>query len=232
MRRILILIVVTLIGVGAYAASPMSRYELKVGDFDELKVVDGINVEYVCDSNRAGLVEFETTKELASAVIFEPSKGKLSVKLASRETPYQNLPLVRVYSSQLVSVSNEGDSLVRIVSLPQNVRFSCRVMGNGTLSVRDLCAGNLTASILSGRGVISIFGHCDKASLKIAGAGSIQADELEAKTVSCSMAGTGTINCYATSLLEVGGLGGTVNYRGTPEVKKRFLSTAKINPID
>ena len=232
MKKNLIAAILFLISLGASAVAPLTRYELKVGDFDELKVVDGINVEYVCDRSRAGTVEFETTRELASAVIFEPSKGKLSIKLTARETPYEGLPLVRVYSSQLQSASNEGDSLLRIKSLPQNVRFSCRVIGNGTLAVRDVCVGNIKASILSGRGVIALDGRCDKASLKVTGAGVIQADDLQATDVSCTLTGTGVINCYATSLLDVGGLGGKVFYRGTPELKKRFLSTVKVNPID
>lgn len=230
-KRLLLIVPVVVFSVVASAKEPVSRYELKVGDFDELKVVDGINVEYVCDQSRAGLVEFETTRDLASAVIFEPSKGRLSVRLASRENPYTGLPTVRVYSSQLTAISNEGDSLVRVASLPQAVRFSCRVMGNGSIEVGDVCVGNLKGSILSGCGKIRLSGRCDAATFKVAGAGTINAVDLESVTLNCTLAGTGTINCHPTKMLEVGGLGGTVNYVGDPEVKKRFLTTVKLKPI-
>lgn len=232
MKRLILPLLAAMTAIISSAAQPSSRYELKVGDFDELKVVDGINVDYMCDPSRAGLVEFEATKDVASAVVFEPSKGRLSVKLASRDTIYTGLPKVIVYSSHLTNVSNEGDSLVRVLSLPQGARFSCRVIGNGRLSVRDLVVGTVKASILSGRGIISIYGRADEASLKVAGAGTIQADDLEAKEVSCTSAGTGSISCYATSRLSVGGLGGTVRYRGNPELKKRFMSAVKVNPIE
>lgn len=232
MKRIIYFLTIILGSLWAKAADPVANYRISVADFDDLKVVDGICVDYYCDPAKAGLVEFEATKEVASAVIFDQSKGKLKVSLASRETPYVGLPRISVYSSHLSSVSNEGDSLVRVMSHPKGARFSCRVIGNGHLSVRDLDANSVKASIVSGRGVISMTGRCLDATFKIAGAGSIQADDLEAEKVNCSMAGTGTINCFATNELSIGGLGGKVNYRGTPEVKKRLLTTVKIIALD
>lgn len=213
-------------------AGDMNHYNLKLDDFHELKVVDGINVDYHCDPSRAGVVEFDASASVASAVIFEPGNGKLSIKLAASETPYVGLPTVHVYSSFLSGVSNEGDSLVRVISVAPGAKFSCRVMGNGTLSVRDVKASSVNATILSGHGLISIFGKCDNATLKITGAGQIQADDLQAVDVSCTSTGTGTINCFATRRLTVGGLSGKVLYRGTPEVKKRFLSAVKVKSID
>lgn len=213
-------------------AQTQSHYTLKVDDFHELKVVDGINVDYQCDPARAGEIEFISTPEVASAVIFEPGKGKLAVKLASSETPYRDLPTVKVYSSFLSNVSNEGDSLVRVLKVAPGAKFSCRIIGNGTLSVRGVQATEVNATILSGRGVISIYGKSDMASLKVTGAGQIQADELEVNNVSCTLTGTGTINCYALKKLNIGGISGKVYYRGTPEIKKRFLSGVKYFSLD
>lgn len=226
------LLVVAIVSGLCAAADDVSRYTLKLEDFHELKVVDGINVDYQCDPSRAGIAEFDAPSSVASAVIFEPGKGKLSIKLASRDTPYSGLPTIKVYSSFLSNVSNEGDSLVRVIAVAPGAKFSCRVMGNGTLSVRNVEATTVNASILSGHGVISIYGKAEIANLKITGAGQIQADDLQAADVSCTSTGTGTINCYATSKLSVGGLSGKVFYRGTPAVSKRFLTGVKINPID
>jgi len=209
-----------------------SRYQLKFAEFDELKVVDGINVDYICDASRAGEVEFYATKEHASVVMFSHSKSRLTIELASTETPYRDLPTIRVYSKYLTNISNEGDSLVRVLSVAPTPRFSCRVIGNGRLSIRNIEATTVNASILSGHGILSIYGTAGQANLKITGTGTIQADELKAEKISCTSAGTGTITCYPAELLSVGGLGGTVQYRGRPEVKKRFLTSVKIVPID
>lgn len=215
------------------AADNLTHYELKFDEFHELKVVDGINVDYYCDSSKAGKVEFEAAPDVASAVMFEPSKGKLSIKLALRDGSYRNLPTIRVYSSYLTKVSNEGDSLVRVMSTAAGPKFYCRVMGNGRMSVRDIQMTNVEASILSGHGTISIFGNAQNVRLKVTGAGQIQADELQASDVDCTVTGTGIINCYATENLKYGGVGsGKVFYRGTPEIKKGLLTTVKVAPIE
>lgn len=211
------------------AQNATSHYEFSFGEFHELKVVDGINVDYQCDPSKAGKVEFEAPADLASAIIFEPSKGKLSIQLALRDGSYLNLPTVKVYSTYLNKVSNEGDSLVRVLSVAKGPQFSCRVMGNGRLSVRDVDATTVDASILSGHGIISITGRADKIKLKITGAGSIQADELSAKEGDCSVTGTGVINCSVSELMKAGGVGsGKIIYRGEPEIKKGFLTRVKL----
>lgn len=232
MKRLILVLSIAMFVMSMRGEGIKSHYSLKLSDFDELKVVDGINVDYICDASRAGEVEFEATKEVASAVIFEPSKSKLSIKLACRETPYEGLPTIKVYSRYLTNISNEGDSLVRVISVAPAAKFSCRVMGNGSMSVRNVEATNVQASILSGHGIISIYGSCTEATLKITGSGTIQADELKADKVSCTSTGTGTISCFPGQVLSIGGLGGTVQYRGKPEIKKRFISGVKLKPLD
>lgn len=210
-----------------------SHYQLKLNDFHELKVVDGVNVDYVCDASRAGLIEFDANVSVASAVIFEPSKQKLEIKLASRDSVYTSLPTVKVYSSFLSKLNNEGDSLVRVLSMAPEAKFQCRVMGNGSISLRNVKVNELKASIIAGHGTIAVFGTATTATFKVTGAGHIQADDLQATDVSATVTGTGAINCYATGQLSVGGVGsGKIFYRGRPEIKKSFLSKVKLIPLD
>lgn len=207
------------------------NYKLKFQDFNELNVVDGINVDYICDESKAGTVEFSASKDIVSSIIFEPNKTKLSIKLASRDTVYTDLPTITVYSSYLTSVKNDGDSLVRVLSVADGPKFSCRVIGNGRIAVRNVKANEVNVTILTGKGIISIYGECKLADLRVAGAGHIQADELKALDVSCS-ASHGTINCYAVENLSAGGVSGKVFYRGNPQIKKRFISHVKLTSLD
>ncbi len=210
-----------------------TRYELSFSDFNELKVVDGINVDYECNPSKAGKVEFNTTSGLADAVIFEPSNDKLTIKLAIKDGNYTNLPTIKVYSSYLTKVTNEGDSLIRVLSVAPGPKFACRVMGNGRISVRNVQTNDADISIISGHGTIAIYGQANTAKFKITGAGHIQADELKAKEVSGNVTGTGTVNCYATHLLKAKGIGsGKIIYRGTPQIDKSFLSNVKLFSVD
>lgn len=215
------------------ASAQVYHYKLTFSGFSELKVVDGINVDYIADSSRAGEVEFDAESQVASAVIFEPSKSRLVVKLASRDSIYSQLPTIKVYSTFLNRVTNEGDSLLRILSVAPTAQFSAKVIGNGRISVHNIQATKVDANILSGHGLISMYGKCTDAILKVTGSGQIQVDELPAKYVKASITGTGMINCYAESMLSVSGLGsGKLYYRGNPEIKKGLISKIKLFPVE
>lgn len=231
MKKILLILHICFVLIGTITVSANDHYSLKFHDFNELNVVDDINVDYVCDPSKAGTVEFDAPKDLVSSIIFEPSKTKLVIKLAASDSTYHDLPTITVYSSYLSNVKNDGDSLVRVLSVADGPKFSCRVIGNGRISVRDVKANEVNASIFAGNGIISINGECKLANLKVTGSGHVQADELKSLEVSCSTS-HGTIHCYAVETLRVGGVSGKVYYRGTPTIKKRFLSHIKLTPIE
>lgn len=217
--------------IGMFTAIANDSYKLKFHDFNELTVVDDINVDYICDPSKAGMVEFEAPKNLVSSIIFEPSKTKLSIKLAASDSVYRQLPTIKVYSSYLTSVKNDGDSLVRVLSIADGPKFSCRVIGNGKIIVHDVKTNELSASIFAGNGKITIFGECKLANLKVTGSGTIQAEELKSLEANCT-ASHGSIYCNAVEKLSVGGVSGNVFYRGTPELKKRFLSHIKLTQLE
>lgn len=214
-------------------AAQVNHYELSFGEFHEIKVVDGINVDYECNPAKAGKVEFEAAHDVASAVIFEPGKGKLAIKLALRDGSYSNLPTIRVYSSYLTKISNEGDSLVRVKSVAPEAKLQIKLIGNGRMAVHGVNTNQTDASIISGHGTITVTGKSDKAKLKVTGAGHIVADEFEVNEASCSITGTGSINCFAVKKLNVSGLGsGKLVYRGTPVIDKSFMSNLKPIPAE
>lgn len=217
--------------IGMFTAIADDSYKLKFHDFNELTVVDDINVDYICDPSKAGMVEFEAPKNLVSSIIFEPSKTKLSIKLAASDSVYRELPTIKVYSSYLTSVKNDGDSLVRVLSIADGPKFSCRVIGNGKILVHGVKTNELSASIFAGNGKITIFGECKLANLKVTGSGTIQAEELKSLEANCT-ASHGSIYCNAVEKLSVGGVSGNVFYRGTPELKKRFLSHIKLTQLE
>ena len=218
---------------GAQSPSEVKPYSLQFSDFHELKVTDGINVTYRCDPSRAGKIEFEARADVASAVIFTPGKGKLTISLASRDTSYNNLPEVTVYSSLLSSVRNEGDSTLRVISPAPVPKLSARLIGNGNIAIRDCQATETSAEIISRHGIIMITGTTSMAKFNVMGSGSIQADELKATEGSATITGTGSVACYVTDKLSIGGLGtGTVCYRDAPkEIKTKFLCTVKTKQI-
>lgn len=215
----------------AVAAGP-TRYELDVKDFSELKVTDGINVDYICNPDSAGKAVFIATADQASQILFVPNKQKLEIQLATDESgTRREIPRVTVYSNILSYVENSGDSLVRVLSVNPGPRFRARVIGNGRIVVRNVKSTQVDVSLDTGKGSLVVSGSAEVANLSCTGTGSITADELIAETVKCKSLGTGTIGCAPTKNLSIMGLSGTIYYRGTPKIKNRSIGV-KIESLD
>ena len=218
-----ILTIALLAATATASAQQTTRYEVDVTDFNELKVTDGINVDYVCSPDSAGKAVFHATPEMASQIIFQPDKSKLNIQLVPKaERVNRELPTVTVYSSYLTHVENDGDSLVRVLSIAPGPKVKARIIGNGRLSVRGLKANTVEGNIDTGNGTLVLYGTCNDAKLTCTGTGNIQADALEAQEVNVILTGTGTVGCNAAKKQYVKGLGsGKVYYGGNPEIKKR-----------
>lgn len=205
------------------------KYELKVSEFHELKVVDGINVVYSCNPDSAGLAVFTCPSSQASAFIFNNKKGKLSMQLSTESVGTSNLPVIHVYSTYLVKVENSGDSLVKVVDIAEGPKFSAKLIGNGRLVVRNIKATEVNGAISTGNGTLVMSGKCEHAGINFMGTGVIQADELEASTVSVKASGTGSIGVWPVKSLSVMGAGSTkVYFKGSPEVKNRSVGIKTI----
>ena len=227
-------ILLSLLFISIFAvAEEKTKYELDLKDFIELKVTDGINVDYICNPDSAGKVIFETIPELAGQIMFVPGNEKLEIQLAPDENEkYKDLPTITVYGTFLTKVENSGDSTVRILSVAPGAKFKARLIGNGRIAVRNIEAMSVDASIDTGNGSITIYGKTDGATLKSTGKGNIQADGLIANIVKCSLWGTGSIGCTALESLSILGAGsGKVYYKGSPKIRNRSLGV-KTLPID
>ncbi len=233
MKKTFLAIILLAITANFAIAQPISRYELDVKDFTELKVSDGINVNYVCNPDSVGRAVFIATDDLASALMFNNTKGRLEIQIASKNVKYENLPTVTVYSKFLTKAENNGDSTVRVLNVASCPNFKARLIGNGRLIVKDLDVTHIDGSIDTGNGQLILNGKCESSKLSCTGTGTIQADELVSNDTKCVMLGTGTIGCQAHKILNiVGASSGKVYYKGNPEeIKKRSVGV-KLIPLD
>lgn len=192
-------------------------YKLDVGDFSELKVIDGINVEYNCSNDSAGWAFFESSPEMAQILMFSNDKNRLQIQVASNGEKISGLPTIKVYSTTLQKVENSGDSTLRVASCLPVSEFKATVIGNGEIIVHDLRTHKVDAAIRTGNGHLVVTGATQRANLKNVGTGTLEASGLQAAEVKCSILGTGPIDCNASASLTIVGAGsGKVYYGGTP----------------
>lgn len=214
-----------ILAAAAIAGLHAETYSINVGEFNRLKVIDGVNVDYHCSSDSAGIVTFECADPQAASFIGMSNRDQeLSISYTTTGTTHPNLPTVKVYSSFLTKVENSGDSLVRVMSVVPCPNFSVSQIGNGRVVVRDISATRVRAKINTGNGNVVLYGKCTEAVLNMTGTGILQADGLEAATVKVSAYGTGSVGCWARELLKIHGIGSTkIYYKGEPAVRNRAV---------
>lgn len=237
MKKQFVILFATLLAVipGMFAEE-VHRYELQVGDFNRLVLDDGINVEYICSEDSAGIAVYETSRSIADQLIFNYEKqGRLLIQkqFHGEGELMEGLPVVRVYSKFLTQVQNNGDSTLMVRSVAACPEFKATLIGNGRLVVKDIHCNKFDGAIKTGNGQLVVSGKCEKVSLSNTGVGSIQADGLEAREASCRFFGTGTTGVWATDLLTIKGMfPGKLYYKGASGKIKNYSMGVKIYQMD
>ncbi len=232
MYKPIVIAITALLSMSAAKADGLKQYNINVKDFHELRVIEGLRVDYVCNDDSAGIATFVTEPELVSILMFSNNKDRLDIQISTDGIDYKNLPVITVYSRFLTKVENSGDSLVRVLSLKPTPKFQARIIGNGQLSIHGIDATNIDASLETGNGTMMLKGKATKGTLKTVGTGSIQADELLVDELKCVLLGTGYIGCAPIKSLNVKGVNGKVYYRGIPESVKNHSLGVKLIQLD
>lgn len=234
MKRIL-LVITALLAVASTCLSAAERHEVKVGEFTQLNVTDNINVDYVCCPDSSGMAVFAADAKVVSGILFENNgKGKLTIQVTPDVLAAGHLPTVTVYSSSLQEAKNQGDSTLRLVRLAKTPVLKCVITDNGCLVAHGIDAVTAQLNISTGRGKIVADGRCTNLRVKNVGKGEIQADQLPAQSVHCTIIGTGSIGCTVQGgELKVTGSGtGKVYYKGKPSsVTVHKLGSIKAIPL-
>lgn len=212
--------------------SETDTYRVNVGEFSKLKVVNDINVKYVCNPDSAGVAVFTCDSRFADGFLFVNKNGTLKISLNTDYTHLSDyMPALTVYSTFLTSAENQSKydlDLIGVVPCPE---ISVKVVGNGAINANNLKATKIKASLTTGNGTVTITGESDFAEYEMLGTGRIIAQDLKAETVNCKVFGTGSISCWPIETLHVKGLGSTtVYYKGDPMTIKKS-GIAKIEPL-
>ncbi len=198
--------------------STLTTYRLNVENFDELTIVDGVNVDYRVNPDSIGYAVFTCDASMASNISFSNKNNHLTIRTNADEYDIPNVPLVTVYSATLHKIENSGDSLVRVFNPVKVETFKAKQIGNGNIEVYNVNANNVDAGITAGKGHITISGTTTRARLRNVSTGPIYAANLHAKSVKCFVFGTGNIDCYPSDNLTAYGAGsGKVFYHFKPE---------------
>ncbi|MGN0213223.1 MAG: GIN domain-containing protein [Muribaculaceae bacterium] len=226
----------TLMLTALSVAAQGRRYEMNMGQYNNVRVLNDIDVDIVCNSDSAGkVVFFAEDKAVPRIILSNNSKGKLTVQTDNTIDVIQ-LPKVTVYVNELAQVENAGDSTVTIFAKSDKVyELKIKTTNNGRIVANDIEASLVELAVSTGRGHIIAAGKCQTLKVSNVGTGEINAYGLEATDVKAHILGTGSVSCLVNGgSLTLRGTGtGKLYYKGKPaEVNVKKLGSLKAIPVD
>ncbi|MDE6513260.1 MAG: DUF2807 domain-containing protein [Muribaculaceae bacterium] len=234
------LLPIAIILLSALTASAETQ-TLKVDRFQKIRVIGPLNVDCVYNPDSVGYIAVDSPNPgRISWVEASTSGNKLKLQLRLPDDMRQgvipvepDLPRVKVYTNYLTDVSNEGDSIVRVITSTNVPSFTARLIGNGYLSVRGIDTEKLNVELITGRGTVAVHGTADEENIRLAGVGTIEADGVEAREAKVKTTGSGNIGVFATKTLKIYGAGsGTIFVKGSPEISRKMAIGVKLQPIE
>ena len=204
MKKVWSILAVLSMSLTALQAVETSVKQLSVDDFYKMKVYNNFDVSYRQSADSAGVIVIMASTEDISHVECVSKKGQLTIKYKGSSDKEQMQGAIIVYSTALEYVENNGLGSIQIVSPISGAAFQAKVLGNGSISAPQIDYGIVKASVLTGKGKISLTGKC-----------------------------RGVIGCHATQKLTAKATGnGEVYYRGTPEIKKLSLGELSVRSLE
>lgn len=135
-------------------------------------------------------------------------------------------------SNEKVKFSMAGNTTLELRDTVTVDQMEVSSAGKGTLNADALYARTFKGEI-AGQATFNLKGAGEKADFEIAGNGKVRALDYELSTLSCEIAGKGTIETYAKDRInaQIAGMG-TVKYKGNPTIKMDKAGLGSVKKID
>jgi len=202
-------------GSGVSGRGSMETFTFNVGEITEIRVEMLCNIVY--HSAPSDTVTFEVQSNLMDYIRVEESGGVLTVRSTRNLniTGTGNTPVLTVSSPSLSRVTHMGAGRFTAVDTIIGNDFSLHIAGAAD-GKAALDVQNLTVN-LAGAGSFELSGTADSSDIRMAGAGRLDALDLQTRSTTINLAGVGTVSISCSdSLTVVAGGVGTVEYRGSP----------------
>lgn len=208
-------------------AADIVKTERQIGSFQQLEVMDAVNVYLTQGPAKPAIIE--TENGAASKVELENSGSSLKIYFTGHSF-FSSHHSINVYITapdvNSLGIYGSGDlKIIGKLSSKDSIRIS--ISGSGTVS-GELNAPVVAASI-AGAGDIKVRGKTRDLKVSIAGSGDYDGFDLMAENTNVSIVGSGDAHVYASKALRVSTAGsGDVTYAGDPEVHSSIMGSGAV----
>ncbi|PFH11338.1 putative autotransporter adhesin-like protein [Collimonas sp. PA-H2] len=214
---------IPLLGYSSSAAADVTKTERQVGSFQQVEIMDAVNVYLTQGPAKPAVIEAESG--LASRVRLDVSGSVLRVIFSGSSHHDINVYLTAPDVNGL-SIFGSGDlKVVGKLSAKDAIKIS--IAGSGSVN-GELNSPNVNASI-AGAGDIKVKGKTRDLRVSIAGSGDYDGFDLMAESTHVSIVGSGDAHVYASKQLSVSTAGsGDVSYLGDPQVRSSIMGSGSV----
>lgn len=218
-------------------AGVTGRGSLEIFSFENMGEIREIRVSILCNiehfTTPSDIVTLEIQPNLIDYITVTESNGILEVR-SNRSINWSsgsNIPILTIGSDVLSRVVLTGAGTFTAHDIIEVDTFDIEISGaaNGQA---DLNVNSVNVRI-SGAGDVRLSGRADRADLTLAGAGRLEALELQTAVAFVNLAGAGTVRLSCSEHLTIVADGvGTVEYRGSPRRDISRSGLVSIRNID
>ena len=196
-----------------------------VGNFDKI-LLEGNYRVYLYHSEKTFLKIEAPSDDMYDAIEVNSNNGALQLSIKKTRF-YLNRIELHIGSPNLRELEVSGDIKLTTDGFLDVNDLDLLVQGGANVDM-SLKAKNIAVRC-EGAVLLELRGVADNLSVKISGAGHVNARELTAKEVTIRVEGVGFGSVYATNLLDVKIEGvGKVTYKGNPDIKRIISGLGKV----
>lgn len=187
-----------------------------LGDFDAIKIYNGLTVEL----KKASKAKIEITGSQAEDVSVKNSDGLLKIRLSFPDSfTAEDVKIVLYYTKniQILDV-NEGATIIANEAIKQQL-LEVKTQEGAKINL-NVDVKYLTVKAVSG-GIIKLKGTAQNQTVEVTTGGVYEAFDLISEQIAVTAASGGNVQVNASEVLDAKvRFGGTIYYKGTPEVLK------------
>ena len=177
-----------------------------IADFNEVSILNGINVVYTQSEAQAGKVRIYAP-EGNEVVSITSKNGLLSIRYGRGYSRDFGVIMVYVYSKELSKVSCSMGANFTAENIVSGNKLKLKVLNSSQIRCKNIVYDEVVAKRGLGNGDILLSGKAKKAVYTIIGSGEINADNLIADEVSCKILGKGDVGCHVDKDISVRSIG-------------------------
>lgn len=230
----------------------LTTKQITVSDYNEIKIDEVIDFYYE-QSNDSASVEVTIDQNLHQYIDIDVEDRVLTIGFTGAKVDHFTKFIVRSNSRWLSSakltgsgnltingpltgdettIKTDGSSVVTLKGTVKLGKLNLDANGSANMVISYLEADEVDCD-LDGSGTITIeSGKAKEASYSSAGSTTLQAFNFEVDDVTCKMTGSSLAEVYATTSLNAQIIGkGTIQYKGSPEVKSRVIGKGSVEQV-